>query len=213
MAGVSTPSRGTMRQQQKAATRQLLLDVAKKCAAEHGYGAMTVEQVVTAAGVSRATFYLHFSGKAEIARAVVEDLRLRSADLLPPQALAELDRAGLEETARRMIAYYRDEIDAFKLWHEASAMEPGLEEAIDATRSLFVGGLLGDTTWPSASAARRANLVLALMFFQLERICFGWFVSGWSMQEAEVIDEVVRSWEGHYLPRLRELHDGGQRAR
>lgn len=203
---MSTPARGTMRQQQKAATRQLLLDVAKKCAATHGYGAMTVEQVVSAAGVSRATFYLHFAGKSQLARAVIDDLRLRSADLLPPQALHELDRAELEATARRMIGYYREQIDAFKLWHEASAMEPGLEEAIDATRSLFVGGLLGDTTWPSAAVARRANLVLALMFFQLERICFGWFISGWPMRELEVVDEVVRSWERHYLPRLRELH-------
>ncbi|WP_183407775.1 TetR/AcrR family transcriptional regulator [Nocardioides marmoriginsengisoli] len=205
---MSTTSRGTLRQQQKAATRQLLLDEATRCAAEHGYGAMTVEQVVAGAGVSRATFYLHFSGKSELARAVIDDLRQRSAGLLPPQALHELGRDELVVTARRMIGYYREEIDAFKLWHEASAMEPGLEEAIDATRSLFVGGLLGDTTWPSAAVARRANLVLALMFFQLERICFGWFVSGWPMQEAEVVDEVVRSWEGHYLPRLRELHGG-----
>lgn len=195
-----------MRQQQKAATRQLLLEVAKKCAAEHGYGAMTVEQIVASAGISRATFYLHFSGKAEIARAVIDELRQRSADLLPPQALDQLERPELEETARRMVAYYREHIDAFKLWHEASAMEPGLEEAIDATRSIFVGSLLGDTAWPSAAAARRANLVLGLMFFQLERICFGWFVSGWPMRADEVIDEVVRSWERHYLPRLRELH-------
>jgi len=167
---------------------------------------MTVEQVVAEAGVSRATFYLHFPSKAALAKAVIGDLRQRSAGLLPAHALHELDRDELIATARRMVGYYRDEIDAFKLWHEASAMEPGLEEAIDATRSLFVDGLLGDTVWPSAAAARRANLVIALMFFQLERICFGWFVSSWPLQEAEVVDEVVRSWEGHYLPRLKELH-------
>ena len=197
-----------MRQQQKAATRQLLLDVAKRCAAEHGYGAMTVEQIVGEAGISRATFYLHFSGKSEIARAVIDDLRRRSSELLPAGPLHELDRGELEATVRRMVGYYREQIDAFKLWHEASAMEPGLEEAIDATRSLFMGSLIGDTSWPSAAVARRANLVLTMMFLQLDRLCFAWFVSGWPMREAEVVDEVVGSWESYYIPRLRELHGG-----
>ncbi len=202
---MSTPQRGTMRQQQKAATRQLLLDVAKSCAAEVGYGAMTIEQVVARAGISRATFYLHFSGKAELARAVIDDLRERSADLLPDHQLADLSSAELEATVRRLIGYYRSEIEAFKLWHEASAMEPGLEEAIDVTRSVFVTALVGQAQWPTRATARKANLVVTMMVLQLDRLCFAWFVSGWPMEESDVVSEIVRSWDDYYLPRLRVL--------
>lgn len=36
-----------------------------KAVAEHGYGALTVEQVIEVAGVSRSTFYAHFDSKLE----------------------------------------------------------------------------------------------------------------------------------------------------
>ncbi len=194
-----------MRDQQKAATRELLLEAAKVCTARTGYGGMTIEQVAAQAGVSRATYYLHFSSKGELAQAVIDDLRIRSATLIPSHTLAELDRQQIDVIVRRLVAFYREEVEGLKLWYEAAAMEPGLEGAADATRSVFRPALVGEVRWASRAAARKANLVVTMMVLQLDRLCFAWLVGGWPMEESDVIAEVVLAWDAYYVPRLRDL--------
>lgn len=46
--------------------RRRLLDGAAVAVAEHGYAELTVAHVVSAAGVSRATFYAHYADKADV---------------------------------------------------------------------------------------------------------------------------------------------------
>ena len=48
-----------------ASQRGRLLDAMAQAVAEHGYGATTIAHVVSRAGVSRKTFYDHFSDKKE----------------------------------------------------------------------------------------------------------------------------------------------------
>jgi len=45
--------------------RQRIADGVARAVAEHGYGSLTVEQVIELAGVSRSTFYVHFDNKLE----------------------------------------------------------------------------------------------------------------------------------------------------
>jgi len=45
--------------------RERIADGVARAVAEHGYGGLTVEQVVDLAGVSRSTFYVHFDNKRE----------------------------------------------------------------------------------------------------------------------------------------------------
>lgn len=56
----------TLRDAQKAQTRQRLLDAARVVFYREGYYGATVDQVVAEAGASRPTFYLHFKDKAEM---------------------------------------------------------------------------------------------------------------------------------------------------
>ena len=56
-----TPKSAT-RERQKADTRGRLIAAAKALFSAEGAGAVSVETVAEAAGVTRATFYLHFSG-------------------------------------------------------------------------------------------------------------------------------------------------------
>ncbi len=58
--------RPTLRQLQKARTRQLLSDVALELFEKQGYEATTVEEIASAAGVAARTFSLHFESKADV---------------------------------------------------------------------------------------------------------------------------------------------------
>jgi AcrR family transcriptional regulator len=52
--------------------RRRIADGVAKAVAEHGYGGLTVEQVIDLAGVSRSTFYMHFDNKLEAVLAAHE---------------------------------------------------------------------------------------------------------------------------------------------
>jgi AcrR family transcriptional regulator len=56
-------------------TRHRLLRAAEAAFTAKGYGAVTVADVTETAGVSRATFYVYFATKADVFRALAEDVR------------------------------------------------------------------------------------------------------------------------------------------
>jgi len=61
--------------EQYTQTRRMLLDVARRLFAEHGYAGTGTEEVVRQAGVTRGALYYHFRDKRDLFRAVVEDLQ------------------------------------------------------------------------------------------------------------------------------------------
>jgi AcrR family transcriptional regulator len=58
----------SLREQQRAFTRERLLRAGAEVFARKGYLPSTIDDIVSAAGASRATFYLHFHTKAEVIR-------------------------------------------------------------------------------------------------------------------------------------------------
>jgi AcrR family transcriptional regulator len=63
----------SIREQQRIFTRSQLKEAARDIFAQKGYQAATVDDIASAAGASRATFYLHFSSKERIAAEMIED--------------------------------------------------------------------------------------------------------------------------------------------
>src|SRR5687767_15426039 len=53
-------------------TRENILDAAQALILDHGFGATTVDAVVTRAGITKGAFFHHFASKAELARSLVE---------------------------------------------------------------------------------------------------------------------------------------------
>lgn len=72
------------------ATRHIL-DVAEDLFVEHGVAAVTMRQLATAAGCSRATLYRYFPGKAEVLAAYVERATADLATQIGSAAAAHTD--------------------------------------------------------------------------------------------------------------------------
>ena len=66
MAETSGNRPPTLRDQQRIFTRGRLIESAIQCFGQRGYHATKIEDIVAAAGASRATFYLHFNSKLEV---------------------------------------------------------------------------------------------------------------------------------------------------
>lgn len=75
-----SPGLADFQRRRRQGSRESLLAAATEAFCAAGYFAVSVEDIVSAAGVSRMTFYRHFSGKAAIA---TELFRLNTQDAMP----------------------------------------------------------------------------------------------------------------------------------
>lgn len=60
-------------------TRERILDAAQALILDHGYGATTVDAVVTRAGITKGAFFHHFGSKSDLARALLDRYALMVA--------------------------------------------------------------------------------------------------------------------------------------
>lgn len=67
-----TPRPETSRTRDAGKTREKILDAAQALILDHGFGATTVDAVVSRAGITKGAFFHHFASKADLARALME---------------------------------------------------------------------------------------------------------------------------------------------
>lgn len=60
------------RQSKGERTRENILDVAQGLLLEHGYGGMSVDQVIAGAGLTKGAFFYHFKSKNDLAMALLQ---------------------------------------------------------------------------------------------------------------------------------------------
>ena len=188
-----------MREQQRAFTRKRLIEAARQVFAERGYPDATVDEIASEAGASRATFYLHFKSKAELAAALVEDVtpvavqRYRLLD----EVLASSDsslRDKLRDWLQDWLGIWRQAAQASHALLQAAMLEPEVEmhrlrqsEAlVDALEDYFAG-------LPEAerSPARDRLLVLEIM---TQRILSLASMSRLPIGDDEVLDILTDMW-------------------
>lgn len=84
----------------RTARHEAIIDAAEKLIAQRGFAKVTVASIAHAAGLARATIYLHFRGKAEIGLACHDRTHRRLIEFLRSLMSAELPAA---ERLRRML--------------------------------------------------------------------------------------------------------------
>lgn len=158
------PQRPSLRQEQRRLTHRRIADAARDCFYQGGVAETSIEHIARAAGVSRATLYLHFANKDAIlldllrsnmrgVRLIFGELRDIEAPTVPAvrkwlgdyvRAIAEHRQAlrlfsvGLanDEAARSLIDDHRDAIVSMLATHyPALDAAPG---SVAHTMALFV---------------------------------------------------------------------------
>jgi len=127
------------------ATAERVRSTAAALFAAHGFAVVGLEQVATAANVTRGAVYHHFTNKRELFEAVASRAQQNVADLVVDAAEAEADpwagllagcraflTASLSDTHRRILLIDAPSVLGWSAWRQQDANASGrhLEEAL-----------------------------------------------------------------------------------
>ncbi|MFV9430795.1 TetR/AcrR family transcriptional regulator [Rhodococcus rhodochrous] len=184
------------RAEQKQATRDALVEAARVLFVDAGYTATTAEAIAKAAGVSRATFYLHFRSKAEIVQSHMAALEDPIAE-----AYARLD-AIVDPALDDVVAWLEDHAEFWREHRpEFASMEQALshealvsDEWFAMLRRVAEGmrNLLGRQSDPDAR--RRARLHVTSMLMSTDRNFHFALVQGHDENFRELVSVLAEQW-------------------
>lgn len=208
MAAVDPAPQRRTRAQQRAQTRQALVDATIRCLTTEGYAALTTRRVAELAGVAQSTLMHHFETREALLVEAVGSLALRLADdaleqidlgdlHLPEHREAVLDQTWREFTSPQALA-------AAQLWIAAWS-EPELAAALrDLERR--INAILGGTAqmlFPAVSDDPRFPALIDAAVSLIRGLVMAIPISG-----REVIEQRWRSIKPLLLQSAGELLDG-----
>jgi AcrR family transcriptional regulator len=186
----------TLRAAQKRMTYELFLEKGLALFGDKGYAATTVDDIASAAGSTRTTFYLHFASKAELMSALLAkvDAILTSVDDPP---LTEVVASGSHDLIAawldRKLSQW-DEIKPFLTASYQALHEPAVVEQTEQWFESAVGDMVAglDRVGRFDPEVRRIRCVLA--FGQLEYLSRRYFQVGWTIPRQTCLAELTDSW-------------------
>ncbi|MDO8363448.1 MAG: TetR/AcrR family transcriptional regulator [Actinomycetota bacterium] len=190
--------RPTLRAEQRAVTRSRLLDSGREVLLTTPYHAVTVDQLVRAAGVSRATFYLYYTSKRELLDDLVGELR-RDLDVLWPKLGSLGDgrrptRAAVVAVAAEFVATAQAHRAPLVAWVQAGTVGDELHEVnrrdLRRVQRLLYASPSRAADTPVAEQFVRTTLVVSM----LERFCFYWFRLDLEVDPACVAQVLGGAW-------------------
>ena len=196
--------RRTLREEQKATTRRRILKTAHSLFVEHGYAAVTIDDITSTVGCSRATFYLHFPNKME----VLAKIGAETVDQRAMTVYADLDRVlqtGEREAfvawVRRALAWFSDNRTLLPAWDEASVLEPEFRRIARSAIGELPAAMPAYLASWGPEREDEARLRIELLVSQLERFFTRWAVQSSIQTPDDLAAEVLTDiWYPALLP-------------
>lgn len=161
--------------ERRAQTRAALIEAARALFTERGYAAVSLEEIVRAAGVTRGALYHHFEDKQDLFRAIIEEIEAEidqqvmaadSEDLPVPKRLQAALDAFLEACLRpdvlRILLLDGPSVLGWQAWREIDAGH-ALLQIDEGLAALVAGGWIPvQPTRPLAHLIYGATIEAAL---------------------------------------------------
>lgn len=181
----------TSRRSTSAETRERLLAAAQRIFARDGYGEAKIDDIVALLPATRATFYLHFRGKRDVALALVADLVADGVIMFQPpvdDVTPETLRAWLAE----LLGFWRANRDILAILASASAVDREMAALVEGSVRTGIGMLTSAIRRHTgdADAAVKAYLLSAQTGEFLRRTV----VLGWPTDVDRALDLLAVQW-------------------
>ncbi|KQV06675.1 TetR/AcrR family transcriptional regulator [Leifsonia sp. Root112D2] len=189
---------------QKEQTRQRLLETALELFQSKGYAATTIDDIATAAGTTRVTFYAHFPSRRAVMSALIADLNTilerheSPARASTASALVDVvhagSAAGIADWLRRQSTRWPIIRPYILSAVVAAAVEPEIRELVDVWSEEVADDIqegldLADRFEPTT---RHFRGVLA--FEMLDRTTQHWIRHQWDIDSDPALEVLTEAW-------------------
>lgn len=193
-----------LRAAQRAMTRQLLLDAAMDRFVASGYAATTIDEIASAAGTTRVTFYAYFPSKSEVLKALIAErlddelVQLRSPQSGALGGLADAVAAGTREQLgawiRQAVARWPAVRPIVTIARAAQAVDPDLTHIVDAWTDETIEDVSAGLDKADRFDADSRRVRGALAVGQLDYLFQRWADGLWGVEHDRLCELVTESW-------------------
>jgi len=191
-----------LRQAQKLFTHNLLLEVAIEVFQRDGYVNATVDQIVTEASATRATFYQHFGGKIDVIRAILDENHRAGAQMMGA-AVARWRAGGgsadVSSWLNSCFEWYEARRGTLQAIDDAAAEDRTIRENRQDAMHVEID-VLADYLTEIESPVRPHYLYAIALLLELDEFMRFWIVSrvperlGRSIDRDEALELLTRIW-------------------
>lgn len=194
-----------LREAQKQMTRRLLLESGLELFTAKGYGATTVDDIATAAGTTRVTFYAYFPSRSALMKALIDEQlnatleRVRSPehgstaqDLVA--SVAEGTRASIEAWLRRVSESWPVIHPIIRIGREAAAVDPDLAHLVERWLEEPISDIEDGLTRAGRLEPHQRHFRGVLAMAELDYVAQNWESSDWKLTREQMLDELAASW-------------------
>jgi len=175
-------------------TMRRLLDAALKVFAQRGFHAARVDDIVRVARTSHGTFYLYFSNKEDLLRALAVDCAHEITDLAAGIGPVGPDEAGREELRRflgEFLATYRRYGPVIRAWMEDQVGDRDVDR-LGVRAFTAIGERLGMRMRESGvEIAENEQAAVGALMAMLERFSYGVASRRSTANDAAVLDTLT----------------------
>jgi AcrR family transcriptional regulator len=192
-----TRQRSTVRAAQKERTRLALREAAVALFARKGYSATTIDDITTAVGASRGTFYIHFESKARIVAEVYEDLIMRETLEFYQRldGIYDQGEAALRDWLDDAIGFFERHHEVLLFADEAFSVESNLDELSPPRQLDRCAAAMPRYLGRQAGRKRQqAQLGLELLILQISMFARLWVSGRWPVKRDLALDVLLDLW-------------------
>ncbi|MGX1541245.1 TetR/AcrR family transcriptional regulator [Streptomyces adustus] len=194
-----------LRQAQKQMTRRLLLESGLELFTTKGYAATKVDDIATAAGTTRVTFYAYFPSRSDLMKALIDERlnealqRVRSPEHgSTAQDLVATVAAGTPEAIgvwlRRTADSWPEIRPIIRVGRDAAAVDPELRDLVERWLEEAISDIEDGLTAAGRLAPHQRRFRGVLAMAELDYVAQHWGDADWKVTREQMLEELSASW-------------------
>ncbi|MBQ0826523.1 TetR/AcrR family transcriptional regulator [Streptomyces tagetis] len=194
-----------LREAQKRMTRRLLLESGLELFTTKGYAATTVDDIATATGTTRVTFYAYFPSRSALMRALIdEQLNEALQRVVSPEhgsTARSLVATVAEGTPEAIAAWLRHTADSWpairpiiRIGRDAAVIDPELTDLVERWLEEAISDIEDGLTGAGRFEPHQRRFRGVLAMAELDFVAQHWDRADWKLTREQMLEELSASW-------------------
>jgi AcrR family transcriptional regulator len=194
-----------LREAHKQMTRRLLLESGLELFKTKGYAGTTVDDIATAAGTTRVTFYAYFPSRSELMRALIDEqlnkALQRAVSEVHGSTAQDLVATVADGTPEAIMVWLRRTADSWpairpiiRVGRDAAVIDPDLRGLVERWMEEAISDIEDGLALAGRLEPHQRHFRGVLAMAQLDYVAQNWDRADWKITRDQMLDELSASW-------------------